>query len=210
MTNPATPHGGEAADVSDSGKPPSPSAEVPAHGSDGHRLGGAPTRPSTHDTDRADPVLEGRLHELIEELEEEPDEPASKAQLKNIAIMIASVEETFTGPVPHPRLMREYDSVIHNGAERIMLLTEREQAYRHEITRAEQKVMDRAEQNDYSLARRGQTFGFAVCVLFSALAVWLIAIGHTIPAALILLGDLAAVVTVFVTGRRRSGSSGKE
>lgn len=205
MTDSGTPQGAATANVSDPVEQPSPTPEGRAHSSDDH----GSTAPVANDAERAEPVLEGRLHELIEELEDEPEGPASKAQLRNIAVQIASVEESWTGPIPHPRFLREYNLILKDGAERIMGLTEREQAHRHDMNRAEQKVMDRAEQNDYTLARRGQSFGFAVCVLFGALAIWLIAIGKTVPAALILLGDLAAVVAVFVTGRRRKDSSGE-
>ena len=54
--------------------------------------------------------------------------------------MQASIQQvTFSGPLPAPHDLEKYDKIIHNGAERIMSMAEKEQASRLEVARQDAK-----------------------------------------------------------------------
>ncbi len=80
--------------------------------------------------------------------------------------------ESFSGPLPPPSLLVQYDKLVKNGAERIFQHAEREQLHRHEIETREslQKellVKNSAELNAEVLRRykAGQYVGFAIVIL---------------------------------------------
>ncbi|GAB7260734.1 hypothetical protein DZS_21040 [Dickeya ananatis] len=60
-------------------------------------------------------------------------------------------------------MLKEYDDIVPNGAERIMAKSEREQAHRHRIT---EKGLD----GEISRDRRGQWMAFAITMTILAIA----------------------------------------
>ncbi len=57
----------------------------------------------------------------------DPDSAESKAELVRVLL-----SERYSGAFPHPDVLRQFDDVIDNGAERAFALTEREQQHRHD------------------------------------------------------------------------------
>ena len=52
-----------------------------------------------------------------------------------------SVQATaFSGPLPPPSILREYDSVVSGGAERIFVMAEKEQAHTHKCEKSEMEL----------------------------------------------------------------------
>lgn len=77
--------------------------------------------------------------------------------------------ETYTGPIPHPDILKKYDDVKSGLAERIVKMAEREQEYRIDTTRREEeqkeKVIDIAakESDQFIKAQKwGQWIGAAI------------------------------------------------
>jgi len=66
--------------------------------------------------------------------------------------------QSYKGPLPPPVLFQRYEETLPGAAERIMLLTEREQAHRQEWERS---VLD-AQRSDN---RRGQWLGFGIAAM---------------------------------------------
>ena len=61
--------------------------------------------------------------------------------------------ESYSGPLPPPVLLRGYDEIVENGAERIFRMAEQQAAHRQELERMLLGGQDRR-------ASRGQWLGF--------------------------------------------------
>lgn len=69
-------------------------------------------------------------------------------------------EERYSGPLPHPNLLRAFNDIIPNGAERIMQDYETQAAHRREL---ESLVI----KSDIRRADMGLYLGFAIGIVFS-------------------------------------------
>jgi len=150
------------------------------------------------------------------EIEEKVGEILGKAQGKSLSPQIVSEvtseivnflqEESYSGPLPHPRHFAEFEQIHAGSANRILSMAEREQEHRHRMdeTVLHANVHDMANESRYA-------FSGLICGLVFALA---LVVGGVICAYLgsekIGLGFVAAgalgVVTSFINGRARKAS----
>ena len=66
--------------------------------------------------------------------------------------------QQFSGPFPHPEILNKYNAVIPNGAERIMVMAEKQQNHRISL---EKFVLE----NDARRADFGLILGFILALL---------------------------------------------
>ncbi len=109
--------------------------------------------------------------------------------------VLAIIRQSWQGPLPPPDVLREYNEIIPNGAERIFKMAENQSQHRLSL---EKDVINK-EQNQSSL---GQIFGFIIAVAFGAAAFTLAITGHEISGTIIGTVDLVALVSVFVLGKK--------
>ena len=138
-------------------------------------------------------------YEILKQIKQEPSVKKLPPQTqKNIANYIFGIEQriikTHSGPIPCPDDLAQYNNIIPNGAERIMMMAEKQQEHRISI---EGKIVN-SQQNQ---SRLGQVFGFVIAIFFGLIAGILIYNGHDIAGTVIGSVDLVALVAVFVTGK---------
>jgi uncharacterized membrane protein len=144
-----------------------------------------------------------RLAREVANLESDPKKVEALAQQ-----MVLS--ERYSGAFPHPAMLKQFGSVVENGAERAFQLTEREQSHRHEC---ERKLIDaeigtiKKQDTDRRLAIILTFIFLAGAMATSAI---LISKGHSVGAGLVGgAGVIAAVGALIAGGRRpRDGDSG--
>jgi uncharacterized membrane protein len=125
-------------------------------------------------------------------LEAIPDE--SKRKEAREAIMLIR-REAFIGPIPPPKVMADYESLLPGSADRILCMAEKQQEHRMELEK--QAVSSELKQN-----KRGQIFGFIV-FLFSLGAGIVFAIkGMVALATTFLTVTMVSIIAIFVIGRR--------
>lgn len=107
---------------------------------------------------------------------------------------------SFSGPLPPPSILGDYNNVLEGSAERIMSLAEKEQEHRHYV---EKKALN----GHVNLDRRGQYLGFSVATFALGCATFLIANDYVISGTIIGSLDIVALVGVFVYGRHVSNKS---
>lgn len=121
--------------------------------------------------------------------------PNPPARRETGATVIAKIEQSsFSGPLPSPVILEEYDRIVPGAAERILKMAEAEAQFQHDIT-------SRALNAEAKEVGRGQILGFlmgALALLTSALALWL---GHPDTASVIGGTTVVGLVSVFVVGR---------
>jgi uncharacterized membrane protein len=94
--------------------------------------------------------------------------------------VVRALHLEFSGPLPHPQLLSQYNELIPNGAERIVALTEREARHRQ------------------SLEARGQLFAFVLAMVSLVGGIGLIAIGASVEVLVPLLAAIAGLGGMFI------------
>ena len=102
----------------------------------------------------------------------------------------------WSGPLPPPSLLVEYDKAVANGAERILSMAERQSSHRMEMEATEVA-------SDHILAQRGQWIGMVVVLSVLALAAYMAFLGATAAAAVVAGIDVVGLAAVFVYGSIR-------
>jgi uncharacterized membrane protein len=134
--------------------------------------------------------------ELRERIEREIGPLVSGSQREIIVERMQQivVSEYFSGPIAHPRHLREYEEIEPGSADRIIRMAERQQDHAIEMGRQAMK----AGVDDRKL---GMWLGFASLVLLLVLATVFGAYGNTAMAGLFLGAAALGVVGAFIKGR---------
>ncbi len=104
-------------------------------------------------------------------------------------------ERMHSGPLPAPETLIEYNSVIPDGADRIMKMAETQSSHRMNI---ETKVIN--TQSVQSIL--GQVFGLIIGLVGIGCGTYLAAIGKTTVGGIIAGATVVSLVSVFVIGKR--------
>lgn len=135
------------------------------------------------------------LKPLLEDLPE-----AQAKAIKAVLVGMSIQRHTFKSPIPPPAILKGYNEVIPNGAERILSMSEKQSDHRmrmeKEVTAIEQKQ-----------SGRGQHYGLIVALSFLIASFILILMGHDVSGTIIGSIDLVALVTVFVVGKHYQNKS---
>ena len=71
--------------------------------------------------------------------------------------MVLEVSQSFSGPLPHPDVLRKFNEIVPGAAERIIKMAEEQSAHRKEL---EKKVVD----SDIARSKWGQILGFIIAI----------------------------------------------
>jgi uncharacterized membrane protein len=147
------------------------------------------------------------LPELVERLE--PYVRPGRAQEAAHVVYEMMVAQSHSGPLPSAAEFARYEATLPGAADRIVAMTEREQAHRHDL-------QGQAIRADIRLKGRGQLFALAALIM-SLLVVALLAYwGHATAAVTLGTGVIVAVVALFLgqrwspAGRSEAGGEGAE
>jgi len=114
--------------------------------------------------------------------------------IHSFSTTIKSVQSSYVGPIPPPQMLNEYNSIITNGADRIISLTEKQMSHRQDL-----EIIK--ENNKFKISIRGQWFGFATSILFLGSSIYLAMNGHEGTASVLAGTTLAVVVSAFIAGK---------
>ena len=131
------------------------------------------------DTEESTPELQGNLSEVAS------------------ARILEGRRSEFSGPIPPPQMLKEYDDVQQGTAERIMSQYENEQSHR---INWENNMLKSATQE----VRRGQIFGFIIALTCIASATYLASKGQSFTAAILASVSAIGLVGHFVSNLRRN------
>jgi len=143
----------------------------------------------------SDPVIQGEyVDPTVTTTSGNP--PATPTASRTVAARVQmSQSMTFQGPIPPPEILRQYNDIIPDGADRILKMAEAQSAHRIELEAIVIKGDDRR-------ADRGLTTGFTVCVLVLVLSFIIVMYGHDAAGTVLGTLDIASLVGIFVYGRR--------
>jgi uncharacterized membrane protein len=115
--------------------------------------------------------------------------PSEQTQ-RDLVIQASSSSSSFSGPIPPPALLEKYNSLIPNGAERILAMAEKQSAHREYL---EKRVVD----GNVSNQTRGSYFGFIISLVAILSGVWLIDHGKSPEGLVAIIASLGGLVSVF-------------
>lgn len=101
---------------------------------------------------------------------------------------------SFSGPLPPPQILSEYEAVFPGCAERIVAMAERQSAHRQELERNHIGSSSLVE-------RRGQIFAFLITGIAIAGGTYLISIGKDASGLTSIITALAALAATFIYGK---------
>lgn len=108
----------------------------------------------------------------------------------------AERQEFFSGPLPPPEKLAQYEQILPGAAERIMQMAERQSEHRRSL---ESRVVN----SDIWNSRIGLIFGFVIGVIGVGGGIWLMGQGMTYEGGIISGGTIASLVGTFVYGSRQ-------
>lgn len=121
---------------------------------------------------------------------------------KKLVHSLSIKNELYSGPIPSPEFMEKFKQVQADFPERIMKLTESEDARRTEIVAIEKMRVTRELDSE----RRAQILTFVCFLLFLAVSVAFVLLGQSVPAILSsIVPILWALRSMFAPGKRPSG-----
>lgn len=123
-------------------------------------------------------------------------QPNPTVEITEVVRAVAHVSQTYSGPIPPPQMLAEYEAVQPGFADRIISMAEKEQANRHLL---ENKAVDGAIKKD----ARGQHY--ALMTSFGVLGggSFLIYTGHDWAGVTLCAGALTGLAYIFVSGNRK-------
>lgn len=107
----------------------------------------------------------------------------------------AFIKEQYSGPLPHPEIMRQYDSIVPGLANRIIHQFEEQSKHRREL---EQKVI----KSDLVMARLGLIFGFIIGMASVIGGIITALLGKELAGGFIGSSGLIGLVSVFIYGTK--------
>lgn len=128
--------------------------------------------------------------------------PKDKATIE-ASLIALSIKKSWSGPLPSPDTLAEYNKAFPNGAEKIYNLTKSQSEHRMSLENL-------AISSDLRQSERGQVFGVIIALSFFIGAFVLILLGHEYAGTILGTVDLVALVSVFVIGKDFQKKSLKE
>ena len=121
----------------------------------------------------------------------------------NGRMIAASKTVHFSGPMPHPELLGQYELLCPGSADRIIRMAEQEAEHRRSAENKiiEAQIKDRNKQ--YSESRCGQLCALVITLAALGAGVYTASIGHEIAGSIIGVGGIGGIVTTFILGRHR-------
>lgn len=119
-----------------------------------------------------------------------------KELIKKIVFSVQqyTVQHTHVGPIPDPETLAKYDSIIPNGAERIMIMAEKQSDHR---MRLESSVIT----SQVKQSNIGQIFAFLIGLAALGASTYCIVNGYEWGGSILGVGGLTGLVTAFIKGR---------
>jgi uncharacterized membrane protein len=105
------------------------------------------------------------------------------------------LQQSYSGPLPPPAALEKYDQVLPGSAERILSMAESQHRHRQNL---ELNVVN----SNISAQRLGVILGFVIAMTTILGGIYLVATGKPASGLAAIITPLAALVGVFVYGKR--------
>lgn len=118
-----------------------------------------------------------------------------KADVQQAIMLIR--EESYSGPIPSPRALQEYEGILPGSADRILKMAESQQEHRMQME-------NKAISEQLSLNKRGQILGFVIFLIGIGVAILFAYWDMKNFAGIFLTVTMGTLISIFVLGKRDS------
>ena len=155
-------------------------------------------------TDKQITEIQNLLSDLPQEmLLEALMEQKSTENGSRVRIIEQAISQKYSGPLPPPKMLHDYDLVTPGFAERIVSMAEKEQGHRHSL---ENTAVNGAINKD----KRSQRYALFCIVFLSILCGGLIYSGHDTAGTVLGGATLVSLAALFITGKRSAEKDNSE
>ena len=132
---------------------------------------------------------------------------SEKDEMREIRSLIM---QSYSGPLPHPSILKQYEEIMPGSADRILSQFERQTKHRHAIEKRDQEHIHAVEREELRNTRiqikTGQYLGFSICVLLIVGAVICALKGALFPSGILGSAGLIGLAAVFIYGSRKKNN----
>lgn len=129
---------------------------------------------------------------------------------KNGQPMLSRQQEFYEGAIPHPDHFERFDQILPGAANRILELTEREQAAAHKAREKDQEFRDDLLDANREDTRHKQNVALIALGLCLAASVGLAALGAHVAAGIVGGTTVVGVIASFLGSQRKAEKSSKK
>ncbi|MDI9354861.1 MAG: DUF2335 domain-containing protein [Cyanobium sp. MAG06] len=104
---------------------------------------------------------------------------------------VSLTQSIFSGPLPSPNILSEYNNILPTAADRIITMAENQQAHRFGI---ENRVIN----SDIQKQKLGMILGFLIALSIITAAVVISIYGYYVAGAAIAIGEMCGLLGVYV------------
>ncbi len=146
-----------------------------------------------------------KIEDVIEEITPEIFTGLSAQKKQDIirtvqTLTVISRSKTHIGPLPDGETLREYNELIPNGADRVMVMAERQSE--HRMTMEKTVIEGQTKQSS-----RGQSYALIIGLFALAGSTACILLGHEWPGTVLGVGGLTGLVTAFIVGKDKQSEN---
>lgn len=113
---------------------------------------------------------------------------------KEVIYELIAVKQSFSGPIPPPEVLSDYDNIVENGAERIVRMAEKQSDHRMDLEKF-------AIKRQITQSGRGQIFGFIIALLCIGSTIFLALKGYETLAIALGTTTVLGLASIFVLGK---------
>lgn len=121
---------------------------------------------------------------------------SNMSNTQKIKVMsLVTQKEEYSGPIPHPDHLRQYEEISHGSADRLITMAEKQSDHRQETERTVIKA-------EILYKKRGQIFGFILAIICLICGFVLLFMGKNTEGFSTIIGTIGVMVGAFVYGNR--------
>lgn len=113
---------------------------------------------------------------------------------KKAMLVMASYEEKYSGPIPHPKHLEAYENICKGLADRLVKMAEAQQSHRFNIE-------NKAITEQVGSNKRGQWFAFILAILFVCVCVFVMAIVNSIVGVIMIAIVAIGIFALYKDGK---------
>lgn len=121
--------------------------------------------------------------------------PHKKNSIASQEVVLES--STFSGPIPPPGVLKEYENILEGSAHRILAMAEKQSSHRRDIEK-------RTVRGNIFKEILGLFFAFSIVVLAIGGAIFLLANGKTLGGLTTLISSLIGLTGLFLYAKKHS------
>ena len=125
-------------------------------------------------------------------------------------LVAQQIRQQFSGPLPHPATLREYDEIVPGAAKEIIQSFTAEGNHRRARELREVAMCEDWARADIGLQKRGQILGFIIAVIGVGGGLYVAATGSPAAGAAVSSVSLAAIVLAFLRQRQMGSAEPEE